>query len=293
MIDSLEKPVVTRPRSETAFGCPRDFLQNRFVYVVVSPRAQGLSIGVNLNVDAYCNFDCAYCEVDRRTPGRATELDLDALATELEATLNQVTSGALLALPRYAKLAPELAQLRHVAISGDGEPTTSPQFLEAVQMITHLSARGRVPFFKMVLITNASQLDQEQVRAGLRLFTGRDEIWAKLDAGTQEYFQTVNRPDVSIEAIHSAILNLAQERPVVIQSLFPLLNGKDPSPEEISAFANRLKALKDAGAKISLVQIYSASRTPMNPSCGHLSLKSLSRIALAVSQTTGLQVRVF
>src|SRR5437899_10223557 len=105
MIDSLAKPVAIRPRSQTAFGCPRDFLQNRFVYVVVSPRAQGLSIGVNLNVDAYCNFDCAYCEVDRRTPGRATELDLDALAAELETTLNQVTSGALLALPRYTKLA--------------------------------------------------------------------------------------------------------------------------------------------------------------------------------------------
>ena len=42
-----------------------------FVYPVISRRSQGLSIGVNLNPDKRCNFDCVYCEVDRRTPGRA------------------------------------------------------------------------------------------------------------------------------------------------------------------------------------------------------------------------------
>jgi hypothetical protein len=50
---------------ETAFGCPRDFLNDRFVYVVISPRARGLSVGVNMNPDNQCNFDCAYREVDR------------------------------------------------------------------------------------------------------------------------------------------------------------------------------------------------------------------------------------
>jgi len=29
---------------ETAFGCPRDFLNNRFVYAVISARAHGLSL---------------------------------------------------------------------------------------------------------------------------------------------------------------------------------------------------------------------------------------------------------
>ncbi len=52
----------------TAFGCPRNFLDNRFVYTVVSPRARGLSIGINMNPDRFCNFDCVYCEVNRKLP---------------------------------------------------------------------------------------------------------------------------------------------------------------------------------------------------------------------------------
>ena len=36
----------------------RDLGENRYVYAVVSRRAGGLSIGVNLNPDKVCNFDC-------------------------------------------------------------------------------------------------------------------------------------------------------------------------------------------------------------------------------------------
>jgi sulfatase maturation enzyme AslB (radical SAM superfamily) len=72
---------------ETAFGSPRDFIHNRFVYAVISARARGLSLGVNLNPDKHCNFNCLYCEVDRRTPPRETRLDVDAMAAELHKTL--------------------------------------------------------------------------------------------------------------------------------------------------------------------------------------------------------------
>src|ERR1700733_2017718 len=71
---------------ETAFGCPRHFLGNRFVYVVISPRAGGLSIGLNMNPDKFCNFDCVYCEVNRDVPPAERELDVGVMATELEKT---------------------------------------------------------------------------------------------------------------------------------------------------------------------------------------------------------------
>src|SRR6516165_2857802 len=69
--------------AETAFGCPRDFLDNRFVYVVISSRAHGLSVGVNLTPEKKCNFDCVYCEVDWATPPRVNHLDVDLMASEL------------------------------------------------------------------------------------------------------------------------------------------------------------------------------------------------------------------
>lgn len=279
--------------AETAFGCPRDFLDNRFVYVVISPRARGLSIGINLNPDKFCNFDCLYCEVDRRVPGKDRCLDLDVMSAELLKTLDLVNSGRILELPRYSRLPDELLQLRHVALSGDGEPTLCGVFAETVQAVVHLRALGRFPFFKLVLITNASGLDLPLVQNGLKYFTLRDEVWAKLDAGTQEYMDKICRPQIRLESILDKILTLGRERPVVIQSLFTLLKGEEPPEEEITAYVERLLELKAAGAQIQLVQIYSATRPMHHSQCGHLPLKSLSRIAREVRETTGLKAEVF
>jgi hypothetical protein len=41
---------------------------------------------------------------------------------------------------------------------------------------------------------------------GLGLFTSRDEVWAKLEAGTQEYMDRVNRPACPLEKILANIL---------------------------------------------------------------------------------------
>jgi wyosine [tRNA(Phe)-imidazoG37] synthetase (radical SAM superfamily) len=290
-------PDVRRPNivcsMQTAFGCPRDFLDNRYVYVVIPPRARGLSIGVNLNPDKKCNFDCAYCEVDRSMPRDPAMLDLDVVADELHRTINYINAGGLSVHPRYAGLSPDLLRPRHVALSGDGEPTLCPQFLDAVQTVAHVRAMGRVPFFKIVLITNSSRLDAPQVQDGLKLFTSEDEVWAKLEAGTQEYMQRVNGTDVPLEKILANILFVSRQRPVVIQSLFPMLDGQPPSSEEIEAFSQRLKALTQSGGHISLVQIYSATRPQAHPRCGHLTLRQLSQIAQAVRAITGLKVEVF
>src|ERR1700677_2399390 len=90
-----ERQGARTPQTESAFGCPRDFLGNRFVYVVISPRARGLSIGINMNPDKFCNFDCVYCEVNRDVPPDERELDVCVMATELEKTLLLVRSGAI------------------------------------------------------------------------------------------------------------------------------------------------------------------------------------------------------
>ena len=278
---------------ETASGMPRDFLDNRFVYLVVSARARGLSIGVNLNPDKRCNFDCLYCEVNRREPPRETRLDPGVLAEELKRTLNFVSTGRLRERAGCHVLPDDRLQLRHVALSGDGEPTLAPNFVEAVQAVIHVRALGGFPFFKMVLITNATGLDQPHVQAGLKLFSKSDEIWAKLDGGTQAYLNQVDRLEIPLEKILENILLVARLRPVVIQSLFPALNSHEPPLEEIEQYAHRLLELKTAGAHLPLVQIYSATRPTPNSGVGHLPLKTLSRIAQTVRQIAGLRAEVF
>ncbi len=279
---------------DTAFGCPRNFLSsNRCVYTVVSPRAVGLSVGVNMNPDAHCNFDCLYCEVVRQPNVPRQPLAVDAMAMELQRTLAEVHSGRIRERAPYQHLPPELLTLRHVALSGDGEPTLCPNFVQAVQAVAHIRALGQFPFFKLVLITNSTGLDLPAVQQGLRSFTKEDEIWAKLDVGTQAYLNKVNRTKVSLDRILANILLVARVRPVVIQSLFPLINGQEPPPEEIEQYALRLKELAAHGAQISLVQIHSGSRPPAHLECGHLPLKTLSHIALVARRATGLNVEVF
>jgi len=278
----------------SAFGCPRDFLGNRFVYVVVSPRARGLSVGVNMNPDKRCNFDCVYCEANRATPLSEQSLNVEVMAEELQRTLAFVGSGAMHNLENYRHTPRELLQLRHVALSGDGEPTLCPNFLDAVRAIVHVRALNPVSFFKIVLITNASGLDLPEVQSGLKLFTAHDEIWAKLDAGTQEYMDKVNRPqDCRLEKILANILLIAKDRPVIIQSLFPELSGTEPPVEEIEQLALKLRGLKDDGAQIPLVQIYSATRPIPNSTCGHLPLKTLSQIAERIRAVSKLKAEVF
>jgi wyosine [tRNA(Phe)-imidazoG37] synthetase (radical SAM superfamily) len=278
---------------QSGYGYARNFLDNRFVYVVVSPRARGLSIGVNLNPDKQCNFDCPYCEVNREARAQDLVLDVDTMAAELERTLRFVKDGRLRELPLYSQVPPELLQLRHVALSGDGEPTLCPRFAQAVQAVIHVRAVGQFPFFKIVLITNASGLDQPEVQDGLRIFTSMDEIWAKLDAGTQAYMDKVNRAQLPLEKILANILATARRFPITIQSLFPSLKGQPPPEAEIEQYVQRLKELKEAGAQISLVQIYSATRPTPHSECGHLPLKTLSRIAQSVRQTAHLSAEVF
>lgn len=287
-------PHPLHPPRETASGCALDFLNNRFVYVVLSPRACGLSVGVNLNPDRHCNFDCVYCEVDRKPPAREKRLDIPVMVDELHQTLAILQAGRLRERDIYRGLSPELLQLRHVSLSGQGEPTLAPDFEEILREVVHVRALGEFPFFKLVLITNASGLDRPGVQAGLRQLTRADEIWAKLDGGTQVWLDKVNRPaGVSLEKILANILLVARQRPVIIQSLFPAIHGEEPPAEEIEQFAMRLRELKQNGAQIPLVQIYSATRPIANAGCGHLPLRSLSRVAQVVRLVSGLKAEVF
>ena len=279
------------PVRETAFDRPRDFLNNRFVYAVISSRARGLALGVNMNPDKACNFNCTYCEVNRRIGLENTKLDVEVMAAELRRTLLQVRQGQLLERPAYQHLPKELLTLRQVALSGDGEPSLADNFREAVEAVVRVRALGT--FFKIVLITNGTGLDRPAVLEGLQHFTNSDELWVKLDGGTQAFLERVNRPDVPLEKILANILLVGRQRPVIIQSLFPALHGEEPSFEEIREYSLRLKELKAGGAQISLVQIYSAARPGNSPEWGHLPLRVLSQIAQTVRQNTGLRTEVF
>jgi wyosine [tRNA(Phe)-imidazoG37] synthetase (radical SAM superfamily) len=260
---------------------------------VISPRAGGLSIGVNVNPIVNCNFQCLYCEIDRAKPAHMPQFDVKRMVAELHETFRLASSGRLRQRPGYANLPDDLLQVRHVALSGDGEPTLSRHFVEALQALVHIRGLGGLPLFKIVVVTNSTTLDRPEVQHGLTFLTRTDEIWAKLDGGTQDYLKRLNGATFPLENIMGNILLVARQRPVVIQSLFPAIDGEAPPALEIQEYAQRLKELKEAGAEISLVQIYSATRPMAMTGCSHLPLKELSHIAKTVRQVAGLRAEVF
>ena len=77
----------------------RDFT---YVYPVISRRSGGLSIGINLNPDKVCNFDCVYCEVDRKTPPATRVLDLLKARAELCRLVDGALAGELARDPKFA-----------------------------------------------------------------------------------------------------------------------------------------------------------------------------------------------
>ncbi|MGV3773419.1 MAG: hypothetical protein ACO1QB_10995 [Verrucomicrobiales bacterium] len=285
--------LIDRKPAGAPIAYPGDLLNNQFVYLGISARARGMFIGININPDAACSWGCVYCDVNKSVEKLGIAFDCEQAAVEMEQTLSLVHSSRLREMDAYSHLPDELLRLKHVALSGEGEPTASPQFHSVVEMATHLRARGIHPFFKIVLITNAANLLEPDVQTALRMFTRQDEIWAKLDAGTQAHMDQVNNSGLLIETVTSNILATAQTRPVVIQSLFCSIDNRAPASEEIIAYAERLRSLKDAGAHIPLVQLYSARTSSSFKRVQHLPLKRLSEIAATTRDISGLRVEVF
>jgi wyosine [tRNA(Phe)-imidazoG37] synthetase (radical SAM superfamily) len=279
--------------NEAAYGFPRDFLNNRYVYVVLSARAGGLCIGVNLNPVVKCSFNCVYCEVDRAQTPRATQFDTAVMARELTETLAFAKSGGLEKLPRYAHLPKNLLRIQHVTVSGDGEPTLSGDFWKTMRTLHEMRKSYSNPEFKLVVVTNSTALDHDDVQTAVRMMHPNDEVWAKLDAGTDPYLKKVNGTDIPLKKILDNILLTAKRRPVTIQSLFPAINGVGPSDTEVQQYALRLKELKEQGARIPLVQIYSATRPTARTGCSHLPLRKLTAIAKAVRDTAALRAEVY
>ena len=109
----------------------RDAAGMTYVYPVVSRRAGGVSLGVNLNPNNACNWPCVYCQVPGLTKGKGPPIDLKLLGEELRRMLHELLCGAYMEqhVPASAR------RLNDLAYSGNGEPTSSPNFEAAIEVV--------------------------------------------------------------------------------------------------------------------------------------------------------------
>ncbi|MEM9353332.1 MAG: radical SAM protein [Planctomycetota bacterium] len=272
----------------------RSFEANRFVYPVLSRRSGGVSVGVNLNPDKVCNFDCIYCQVDRTTQSETRFVELDGLLAELESVLRLVASGEVYATAKFADTPEPLRRLNDIAFSGDGEPTTYRNFDEIIERCAGVKRSLGLDEVKMVLITNASMFHRPHVVRGLELLdANQGEVWAKLDAGTEEYYRFIERTPIPFQQVLDNIAAAARVRPLVIQALFMRVAGEGPSGAEIEAFCDRLNEVVAAGGSLKLVQVYTVARRPAEAIVSPLADEEVDAIAAKVRERTGLEAAVF
>jgi len=272
----------------------RLFQANRFVYPVLSRRSGGISVGVNLNPDKVCNFDCIYCQVDRTRQSETRFVDLEPLLAELDSTLDLVTSGEIFQTERFRDTPAALRRLNDIAFSGDGEPTTYKNFDEIIAAVAAVKRRRNLDEVKLVLITNASMFHRPHVQRGLEILDeNQGEIWAKLETGTEDYYRLVERTPIPFRQVLENITSAARLHPLVIQSLFMRIHGEGPPPEELAAFCDRLTEIVAAGGQIRLVQVYTVARHPAESYVQSLADNDVDRIVELVRKRTGLPAKPF
>jgi hypothetical protein len=122
-------------------------------------------------------------------------------------------SGSLFTHAPFACIPEPLQKVKNIAFSGDGEPTTCPQFKEAVELAIAAKQKAGLPDLKIIVITNATMFHRATVSQALSIpdkYNG--EIWAKLDAGTELYYKQVDVTTISFKRILDNILDAARMR---------------------------------------------------------------------------------
>jgi histidinol dehydrogenase len=217
-------------------------------------------MGINLYPDdKHCSFDCPYCEVF------PFKTDYTFSLEQMEADLRQELSRMIqLNVP-----------VKDICFSGNGEPSISPNFSKALNAASLIRDK-MAPEAEMVVITNGTGLLSPGIFSVLcQAANGamRLKIWLKLDAGTPEWYTEMNRSSTPYQSLIDKIKEFVSLAPVSIQTMLCSVNGKEPIPEEVSAWEKLVLELTRIGmaanpnkGNVRDIQIYGKARpAPEDP----------------------------
>lgn len=264
-----------------------------YVYPVISRRSGGLSIGINLNPNNACNWQCIYCQVTDLTRGSAPDIDLCLLEQELRYFLDDVLEGDF--YQRF-QVIPAQRNIRDIAISGNGEPTSARNFDTIITLVDSILKNIQFPTpIKRILITNGSLIHQTHVQRGLKHWAAQGgEIWFKLDAANDTGIQRINQGSFSISRA-AQNLNIATRLcPTWIQTCVFQFDGQPPSTEDCQDYLNFLSQHSAGHTSVQGVLLYNLARPSMQTEANHLTAVTTEWIEAFASQirTLKLEVRV-
>jgi len=253
----------------------------KYIYSVISRRAGGLSIGVNLNVNNACNWQCIYCEIPNLTRGTPPPIELDVLEQELRFFLNEIIHGDYM----EKNVSLEDRHLKDIAFSGNGEPTSANEFPEVISIVKKiLSEFNLLHKIKIRLITNGSLMHQTSVIKSVGMLKEMNgEVWFKVDAATKESIKTINQVNLKPSQILERLKNSANVCPTFIQTCIFTIDGKGPNKKDIDAYVELINEVKSI---IQGVHLYGLARPSLQPQA-----KNLGRIDEEILQNIAKELR--
>lgn len=239
-----------------------------YVYPVVSRRASGVSVGINLNPNNACNWRCVYCQVPGLTRGSAPVIALDQLERELRAMLDKIVHGDFM----QRHVPPTARRLNDIALSGNGEPTSAREFPQVVEIVgralREFSLHSKV---RLVLITNGSLMQRDTVQAGVRQMRNLNgEVWFKLDRATTRGIGAVNNTRISMKRVAANLALSVSLCPTWLQTCMFAWDGKPPVQDELDAYLEFVGSLASRGVAIEGVLLYGLARPPLQPEAARL-----------------------
>ena len=255
----------------------------RYVYPVVSRRAGGVSVGINLNTDSACNWHCLYCQVPGLKLGTAPPVDLALLEHELRGFLHELLHGDFM-----QRRVPEgVSRINDIALSGNGEPTSAVEFVEAIELIGKLKHDLALPAdIKLVLITNGSLIYRENVQQGLRRMAQLNgEVWFKLDRASEAGMALVNNTRTGICKVRDNLATAISLCPTWLQTCWFSLDGAAPGRAEEDAYLDFIAGLLRDGIKPQGVLLYGLARPSFQPEAPRL-------VALTAQQMEAFATRI-
>lgn len=270
----------------------RDRAGLTYIYPVVSRRAGGVSVGVNLNPNNACNWRCIYCQVPELKRGAAPVIDLVRLENELRMFLHEIQYGSFM----QAQVPLDARRVNDIALSGNGEPTSAREFEHVIELIGRVRGDYDLPKdLKLVLITNGSLIDRPGVQAGLRRMAQLNgEVWFKLDSVTREGRQRINNTRMSLKRMRENLQLAASLCPTWLQTCVFQTDGRPPSSAESDAYLKFIEELLREGVPLKGTLLYGLARPSMQPEAPRLT--KVSQVWMdafyARIQALGLAVRL-
>jgi len=246
-----------------------------YVYPVLSRRAGGLSIGINLNPNNACNWHCVYCQVPNLSRGGPPPIDLTLLEAELSQCLTHNP------IPK------------DIAFSGNGEPTSAPEFPEVMDIVKRvLQSLKLSESVKCRLITNGSLMDRNTSREGLkRLSALSGEVWFKVDGGTTNTIARINGVRPRRDTVKRRLALCAHLCTTWIQTCLFSQDGCPPSEDDQVALLEIYQPFKNLVAGVHLYGLARPSLQPEAPRLARLPSQWMETFGNRVRET-GLVVQV-